>query len=122
MLKSITRHVHIFAGELDAEGDIAPVAGRFTLDVDPDNELNWTDEALQQVFQKFEQLVAAFDGRDLTEYNMRRIGSDLEHFIRALLRDGKVAYNLTGRALNYSMGFPQVPVDQIDGQFIPERS
>lgn len=122
MLKSITRHVHIFTGVVNANGDIEPASGQFTLDVDPDNELKWTDDALQQVYQKFEQLVATFEGRDLTEYNMRRIGSELEHFIRSLLRDGVIAYNLAGRAVNYSMGFPQVPVEQIEGQYLPERS
>lgn len=121
MLKSITRHVHIFTATIDKQGDLEPAVGQLTLDVDPDNELNWTDAALQKVYGKFEALVATFEGRDLTEYNLRRIGSELEHFIRGLLRDGVIAYNLTGRALNYSMGFPQTPVETIEGQYIPER-
>jgi NAD(P)H-quinone oxidoreductase subunit M len=118
MLKCTTRHIHIFAGELVGT-QMAPSEERLTLDVDPDNELMWNDGSLQKVFGKFDELVAAYKGRDLTEYNLRRIGSDLEHFIRALLRQGDIAYNLNGRAINYSMGFPQVPVEQVTDQFIP---
>jgi NAD(P)H-quinone oxidoreductase subunit M len=44
----------------------------------------------------------------LTEYNLRRIGSELEHLVRSLLQKGQISYNLNGRAVNYSMGLPQV--------------
>jgi NAD(P)H-quinone oxidoreductase subunit M len=63
---------------------------------------------LQKVYQKFDALVGDYEGADLTEYNLRRIGSDLEHFIRALLQDGEVSYNLNSRVQNFSMGLPQV--------------
>ncbi len=119
MLKSITRHVHIFAAEVTSEGELIPNADQLTLDVDPDNELNWNETALQETYQKFEELVATYKGRDLTDYNLRRIGSDLEHFIRSLLRDGKIAYNLNSPVLNYSMGFPQIPADQVPDRYIP---
>ncbi len=119
MLKSVTRHVHIFAGDI-VDDQWSAREDLLTLDVDPDNELVWTDEALQQVYKKFEELVASHEGRDLIEYNLRRIGSDLEHFIRNLLKEGKIAYNMANPVLNYSMGYPQVPVDQIEGQYIPE--
>jgi NAD(P)H-quinone oxidoreductase subunit M len=56
----------------------------------------------------------------LTEYNIRRIGYDLEHFIRSLLKQGEIAYNLQGRAPNFSMGFPQIPAEEIVGQYIPK--
>jgi NAD(P)H-quinone oxidoreductase subunit M len=36
------------------------------------------------------------------------MGSDLEHFVRGLLQSGEISYNLNHRALNYSMGLPQV--------------
>ena len=92
---------------------------RLTLDVDPDNELTWNDAALKQVFDRFDGLVAAYKGRELTDYNLRRIGSDLEHFIRAQLQRGEISYNLNHHAVNYSMGFPQVPVENVSGQFVP---
>lgn len=107
LLKSTTRHIRIFAAEL-AGNDIAPSESKLTLDVDPDNEFLWNAEALQQVYRKFDELVAQSAGQDLTEYNLRRIGSDLEHFVRSLLQNGTIAYNLESRAVNYSMGLPQV--------------
>ncbi|MBE9042745.1 NAD(P)H-quinone oxidoreductase subunit M [Oscillatoriales cyanobacterium LEGE 11467] len=107
LLKSTTRHIHIFTAEV-RDRDLIPNEGLLTLDVDPDNELLWNDEALQSVYRKFEELVKACDERDLTEYNIRRIGSDLEHFVRSLLADGKVSYNLNSRVTNYSLGLPRV--------------
>ncbi len=121
MLKSVTRHVHLFAGVVSTENELLPSEDKLTLDIDPDNELNWNDAAIQKVNAKFEQLVEQFQGRDLTEYNLRRIGSDLEHYIRALLREGEITYNLRSRTLNYSMGFPQVPLEQVkEQQYVPE--
>lgn len=118
MLKCTTRHVHIFAATV-ADERLMACDDRLTLDVDPDNELTWNDAALQKVYRKFDALVRDYSGRDLTEYYLRRIGSDLEHFIRALLQDGEVTYNLNSTVLNYSMGYPQVPVEQVKEQFIP---
>ncbi len=107
LLKSTTRHIRIFAAEVH-NGELVPSETALSIDVDPDNEFNWTDAALQKVYRKFDQLVDTAGGQDLTDYNLRRIGSDLEHFIRALLQQGEISYNLNSRVLNYSMGLPQV--------------
>lgn len=107
LLKSTTRHIHIFAADVE-NSELVPNERVLTLDVDPDNELNWNPDALQQVYRKFEELVDSNSGADLTEYNIRRIGSDLEHFVRSLLQSGQISYNLNSRAINYSMGLPQV--------------
>lgn len=107
LLKSTTRHVHIFTAEVK-KGELVPNDQILTLDIDPDNELTWNDGSLQKVYQRFDALVGEHDGADLTEYNLRRIGSDLEHFIRSLLQNGEVGYNLNSRVQNYSMGLPQV--------------
>ncbi|MBW4697049.1 MAG: NAD(P)H-quinone oxidoreductase subunit M [Aphanocapsa lilacina HA4352-LM1] len=107
MLKSTTRHVHIFAADIRNDSFIASDS-KLTLDVDPDNEFIWNDPALQKVYSEFDRLVAAYTGLALTEYNLRRIGSDLENFIRGLLQQGEIAYNLDSRVLNFSMGRPQV--------------
>ncbi len=107
LLKSTTRHIHIFAADVE-NSELVPNDRVLTLDVDPDNELNWNPDALQQVYRKFEELVESSSGADLTEYNIRRIGSDLEHFVRSLLQSGQISYNLNSRVLNYSMGLPQV--------------
>ncbi|AFY68414.1 NAD(P)H-quinone oxidoreductase subunit M [Thalassoporum mexicanum PCC 7367] len=109
LLKSTTRHIQIYTATVDAErNELIDSDNQLTLDVDPDDEFNWTDNAIKKVYQQFEALVAAYSGADLTEYNLRRIGSDLEHFVRSLLQKGEITYNLNHRALNYSMGLPQV--------------
>jgi NAD(P)H-quinone oxidoreductase subunit M len=107
LLKSTTRHIQVYTATVE-DNELIDSDNMLTLDVDPDNELNWTDNALQKVYRKFDELVASYKGADLTEYNLRRIGSDLEHFVRSLLQKGEVTYNLNHRALNYSMGLPQV--------------
>ncbi len=107
LLKSTTRHIHIFAADIE-NNELVPSDNKLTLDIDPDNEFNWSDDALQQVYKEFERLVAAAAGEALTDYNLRRIGSDLEHFVRTLLQSGQISYNLRSRVLNYSMGLPRV--------------
>ncbi|WP_096669823.1 NAD(P)H-quinone oxidoreductase subunit M [Dolichospermum compactum] len=107
LLKSTTRHVRIFAAEMDKD-DLIPSNQVLTLDIDPDNEFNWNEDALQKVYRQFDQLVEASSGEDLTDYNLRRIGSDLEHYLRSLLQKGEISYNLSSRVTNYSMGLPQV--------------
>ncbi|MEH2173183.1 NAD(P)H-quinone oxidoreductase subunit M [Nostoc sp.] len=111
LLKSTTRHIRIFAGEIDRDGDLVPSQQVLTLDVDPDNEFNWNEDALQKIYRKFDELVEASSGADLTDYNLRRVGSDLEHYLRSLLQLGEVSYNLSARVTNYSMGVPQVATD-----------
>ena len=107
LLKSTTRHIRIYTAEVK-NNELVPGDQVLTLDVDPDNELNWNEDALQKVYRKFDELVELSSGQDLTEYNLRRIGSDLEHFVRSLLQSGQITYNLNSRVLNYSMGLPQV--------------
>lgn len=107
LLKSTTRHIRIFTAEVE-NNELVPNDNVLTLDVDPDNEFNWNEDALQQVYRKFDELVESSSGEDLTDYNLRRIGSDLEHFLRSLLQSGQISYNLKSRVLNYSMGLPQV--------------
>ncbi|MEO0867178.1 MAG: NAD(P)H-quinone oxidoreductase subunit M [Cyanobacteria bacterium J06642_11] len=107
LLKSTTRHIHIFAADIQ-NNELVPSENQLTLDVDPDNEFNWSDDALQAVYKEFDRLVEAAIGDELTDYNLRRIGSDLEHFVRNLLQTGQISYNLKSRVLNYSMGLPRV--------------
>jgi NAD(P)H-quinone oxidoreductase subunit M len=107
LLKSTTRHIHIYTAEV-VDNELKPSDQVLTLDIDPDNELIWDDDALQKVYRRFDDLVEEYAGRDLSEYNLRKIGSDLEHFVRSLLQNGDIGYNLNSRVLNYSMGLPQV--------------
>lgn len=107
LLKSTTRHILIYAATIE-ENEIVPSEDKLTLDIDPENEFNWTDEAVKKVNQEFDRLIDDYKGEALTDYNLRRIGSDLEHFVRALLKSGDISYNLENRVLNYSMGLPRV--------------
>ena len=113
LVKSTTRHIRIFSAEVE-QNELVPSDNVLTLDVDPDNELNWNDDALQKIYRKFDELVEAYSGADLTDYNLRRIGSDLEHLVRSLLNKGEVSYNLNSRVLNYSLGLPQVKPDSAE--------
>jgi len=113
LLKSTTRHVHIYTAQIE-NNELIPSEQALTLDIDPDNELVWSEDALQKVYGKFDDLVESSSGVDLTEYNLRRIGSDLEYFVRAMLQNGEIGYNLDSRVLNYSMGLPQVVSKTID--------
>lgn len=111
VVKSTTRHIRIFSAEVQ-NNELVESDKVLTLDIDPDNELIWNDDAIQQVYRKFDELVESSSGQALTEYNLRRIGSELEHLVRSLLNKGEVSYNLEGRVLNYSLGLPQVKFDQ----------
>jgi NAD(P)H-quinone oxidoreductase subunit M len=108
LLKSTTRHVRLFTARLEG-ADLVPDPGQLTLDVDPDNEFLWDQAALEKVQQRFRDLVEAHAGAELSEYNLRRIGSELEGTIRQLLQAGELRYNPDCRVLNYSMGLPRTP-------------
>ncbi|MDB9314547.1 NAD(P)H-quinone oxidoreductase subunit M [Spirulina sp. CS-785/01] len=117
LLKSTTRHVRIYTAQVQ-ESELIPSDHVLTLDIDPDNEFNWDEDALQKVYRKFDDLVEAYSGEELREYNLRRIGSDLEHFIRSLLQKGEISYNLEARVLNYSMGLPRVDTPERAEQYL----
>ncbi|WP_319420061.1 NAD(P)H-quinone oxidoreductase subunit M [Pleurocapsa sp. FMAR1] len=107
LVKSTTRHVRIYSAEVQ-NNELIPSDNVLTLDIDPDNEFNWSEDTLQKVYRQFDDLVEQSNGEDLSEYNLRRIGSDLEHFIRSLLQTGEINYNLGARVRNYSMGLPRM--------------
>ena len=108
LLKSTTRHIRLFTARVE-NGDLVPDPNQLTLDVDPDNEFLWEQPALEKVQQRFRELVEANAGADLNDYNLRRIGSELEGKIRELLQAGELRYNPDCRVLNYSMGLPRTP-------------
>lgn len=107
LLKSTTRHIQIYAATVE-NNELVPSETELTLDIDPENEFVWNDEAIEKINREFDQLVEEYASEALTDYNLRRIGSDLEHFVRALLQSGDISYNLESRVLNYSMGLPRV--------------
>ncbi|MFN9635829.1 MAG: NAD(P)H-quinone oxidoreductase subunit M [Synechococcaceae cyanobacterium] len=108
LLKATTRHIRLFTARVE-NGDLVPDAGQLTLDIDPDNEFLWDEPALEKVRSSFRDQVAAHAGADLTDYTLRRIGSELEGLIRSLLQAGELRYNPDCRVLNYSMGLPRTP-------------
>ena len=115
-IKSTTRHIRIYTAQVQ-DNELIPSDNVLTLDVDPDNEFNWDDLALQKVYNQFNDLVEQNTGEELTDYNLRRIGSDLEHFIRSLLLNGDISYNLDARVANYSMGLPRVESPESEGKY-----
>ncbi len=108
LLKSTTRHVRLFTARVE-DGKLLPSPDQLTLDLDPDNEFLWNDSCVQVVQQLFKELVDSHAGQPLNDYNLRRIGSELEGCIRQLLQEGKLSYNPDCRVLNYSMGLPRTP-------------
>jgi NAD(P)H-quinone oxidoreductase subunit M len=116
LLKSTTRHIRIYTAEVN-NNELVNSDSVLTLDVDPDNEFNWNEDALGKIYQQFDRLVEDSSGQDLTEYNLRRIGSDLEHYVRSMLQSGEISYNLGSRVRNYSMGLPRVDSPEAEGKY-----
>lgn len=106
LLKSTTRHIRLFTARVE-NGDLVPDPGQLTLDIDPDNEFLWDQGALDKLQAAFRSEVERHAGADLTDYTLRRIGSELEGVIRVMLQAGELRYNPNGRVLNYSMGLPR---------------
>ena len=106
LLKSTTRHVRIFTAELvDNELQFHP--NKLTLDLDPDNEFIWKEDSLKIINDKFKELIKERAGKDLDDYELRKIGSEIEGLIKFLLQTGKLSYNPDCRVMNYSMGLPK---------------
>ena len=106
LLKSTTRHVRIFTAEVvDEELKFHP--NKLTLDLDPDNEFIWNEDSLNKINQKFNELIKERAGKDLDDYELRKIGSEIEGLIKFLLQNGQLSYNPDCRVMNYSMGLPQ---------------
>ena len=106
LLKSTTRHVRIFTAEvLDKELQFHP--NKLTLDLDPDNEFIWNENSLNKIKNKFNELIKDRVGKNLDDYELRRIGSEIEGLIKILLQNGQISYNPECRVMNYSMGLPK---------------
>ena len=106
LLKSTTRHVRIFTAEVvDQELKFHP--NKLTLDLDPDNEFIWTEDSLAKINHKFNELIKERAGSDLDDYELRKIGSEIEGLIKYLLQNGLLSYNPECRVMNYSMGLPK---------------
>jgi NAD(P)H-quinone oxidoreductase subunit M len=108
LLKCTTRHVRLFTARVEND-NLLPADDQLTLDLDPDNEFLWTDSAVNAVQQRFRTLVEERAGQELSDYTLRRIGTELEGYIRDLLQSGGLSYNPGCRVLNYSMGLPRSP-------------
>ena len=108
LLKCTTRHVRLFTARIDND-DLVISDDELTMDLDPDNEFLWSDATIAKVQSRFKELVDAASGGELSDYSLRRIGTDLEGFIRQLLQAGELSYNPDGRVQNFSMGLPRTP-------------
>ena len=108
LLKSTTRHVRLFTARVEND-DLVSDPDHLTMDLDPDNEFLWSEKAQKLVQDKFIELVETQSGQELSDYTLRKIGSELEGIIRKLLQAGELSYNPDARVLNYSMGLPRTP-------------
>ena len=106
LLKSTTRHVRIFTADV-VNNDLQFHPKKLTLDLDPDNEFIWNEDSLKKVNRKFTKLVEARAGKNLDDYELRKIGSEIEGLIKYLLQNGLLSYNPDCRVMNYSMGLPK---------------
>ena len=106
LLKSTTRHVRIFTADV-VNNDLIFHPNKLTLDLDPDNEFIWNEDSLNKVNQKFTELVQERAGKSLDDYELRKIGSEVEGLIKYLLQNGLLSYNPECRVMNYSMGLPK---------------
>ena len=106
LLKSTTRHVRIFSAEV-VNNDLQFHPNKLTLDLDPDNEFIWNEESIKKVNHKFTELVEERAGKSLDDYELRKIGSEIEGLIKYLLHNGLLSYNPECRVMNYSMGLPK---------------
>ena len=76
----------------------------------------------KQINEKFNELIKERAGKDLDDYELRKIGSELEGLIKFLLQNGQLSYNPDCRVMNYSMGLPKtnevlwIDHHQIEGQ------
>ena len=106
LLKSTTRHVRLFTADV-VNDQLQFHPNKITLDLDPDNEFIWNKEALNKVNERFNSLIKERSGKNLDDYELRRIGSDIEGLIKLLLQKGELSYNPECRVMNYSMGLPK---------------
>ena len=106
LLKSTTRHVRIFTADV-VNNNLQFHPNKLTLDLDPDNEFIWNEDALTKVNKKFIELVEERSGKDLDDYELRKIGSEIEGLIKYLLQNSLLSYNPDCRVMNYSMGLPK---------------
>ena len=56
---------------------------------------------------QFNELIKERVGRDLDDYELRKIGSEIEGLIKLMLQKGQLSYNPDCRVMNYSMGLPK---------------
>ena len=87
LLKSTTRHVRIITAEVvDEELKFHP--NKLTLDLDPDNEFIWNEDSLNKINQKFNELIKERAGKNLDDYELRKIGSEIKAVLNFCFKMG----------------------------------
>ena len=92
LLKCTTRHVRIFTA-IEENNNLIEDSNHLTLDLDPDNEFLWDEQSINTIQKKFLELVEFHAGKELSDYTLRKIGSQLEVHIRMILQAGELRYN-----------------------------
>ena len=62
---------------------------------------------IKKVNGKFSELIDERAGTNLDDYELRKIGSEIEGLIKYLLQNGSLSYNPDCRVMNFSMGLPK---------------
>ena len=72
LLKSTTRHIRVYTATIE-NNELVDSDKVLALDIDQDNEFNWNEDALQQMYRKVDELVESYSGSDLSEDTLRII-------------------------------------------------
>ncbi|CAM8885553.1 unnamed protein product [Rhodiola kirilowii] len=64
----------------------------------------WLSSVTRHVRIYASELVDHYEGAPLTEYTLRLIGSDIEHYIRKMLYDGEISYNMNAKGPQFQHG------------------
>ena len=92
LLKCTTRHIRIFTAICENDNLIED-GNHLTMDIDPDNEFLWEEKSIKKLQERFSELVKNQTGKELSDYTLRKIGSELEGYIRKMLQAGELSYN-----------------------------
>ena len=61
------------------------------------------EDSLKKINEKFNELIKDRAGSDLDDYELRKIGSEIEGLIKFLLQNGQLSYNPDCRVMNYCL-------------------
>ena len=79
----------------------------FVISASEQHNLSNVNCDIKQSLLMFNDLIKERSGKNLDDYELRKIGSEIEGLIKFLLQNGQLSYNPDCRVMNYSMGLPK---------------